>query len=150
MFALALVALTQPTVAAHAYTATVSVRWGGICSIPYDIRTNGGVAGGVKFNLGSSTKSRYLTLATSNSWGWAKDDNGLPTPYKWANQYHVRFLDANGKNVWTEYRAIPNGGQRRFHVGTNVRSIIVFAGPGVNAFGYYMSPVVPARVSYIS
>ncbi len=147
--AIALALVGTQAIPAEAYTASVNVRWGGYCSVGYNILTNGGFSGGVRFNLGSHGNA-YVTLSTSNSWGWARDARGLNLPWAWKNQYHVQFLNSAGQNVWTEYNSIPNGGSRRYYVGSNVTAIVVAAGPGPNAYGYYMSPVVGAQVGYTS
>ena len=137
----------QPT-AAHAYTSTVSVRWG-ICSVMYNVWTNGGFGGGVRLNLPAHS-TRSITLITRNSWGWQIKAKGMRSNTRWGNQYHVRFLDSKNRVVWTSYNAIPNGGRRKFTIGSNVRAIEVAAGPGRNGYGYYMTPVVGAGVAYLT
>lgn len=140
-------ALMLPVTAAQA-ASSVNVSWG-TCVDAVNIQTNGDWAGGVRFNLGTHA-ARGLTLATRESWGWAKDARGQNVSWKWNNQYNVRFLDSAGRVLWVEYNSIPNGGQRTYSVGSNVATIEVSAGRGVNAYGYRLTPVVGAGVGYIS
>ncbi len=147
LFAITLIGVQ--TTPAEAYTASVDVQFGGICSDAYNIITEGGFSGGVRFNLGSH-EDTYITLTIRQSWGWDRDDNGMNLPWVWNNQYHVRFLDSAGQDVWTEYDSIPNGGSQRYFVGSNVATILVAAGPGRNAYGYRMIPIIQAGVGYES
>jgi hypothetical protein len=136
------------TPSASAATA-VTVNWGGICSVEYNIVNGLGFGSGVNFNLGSHS-SRNLTLYTRYSWGWNRGQDGRALPSTWKNQYHVRFLDSSGRAVWTQYNSIPNGGSRSYYVGSNVRTIQVIAGIGLDAFGRARVPAVGPAVGYVS
>lgn len=88
---------------------------------------------GVNFTLASHPNTTVV-LATTYSWGWKRDARGNVTPVPGVvyNQYHVRFLDASGRVLWTEWNSVPNGGSRTYAVGSNVRTIQVIA----NAYPY--------------
>lgn len=72
-------------------------------------------------------KSRPVQISTINSWTWKRAPNGQHLTSPAYNQYHVKFLDAKKRVVWSERKAIPNGGSRVFWVGSNVRYIVVSA-----------------------
>lgn len=141
---------SSATIAPSASAATsVTVRWGGVCSILYTIPNGLGFGYGVNLNLGSHS-SRYLTLYTRYSWGWERAQNGQNLPSTWKNKYHVRFKDAAGKVLWTQYSSIPNGGKRKYWVGSNVRTIQVIAGAGLDAYGRPRVVAVKPAVGYVS
>ncbi len=128
--------LATPTQAVAAdYRATI-----GTCTTLYNIPPAMLWGQGVNFVLGSHAKAN-VTLYTRYSWGWKRNARGLiMLPSRVFNQYHVRFLDSAGRVLWTEYNSIPNGGSRRYSVGSNVWKIQVMAnqyswgwaaGPGV-------------------
>ncbi len=96
----------------------------GTCSGALPTDSNWGTA---TFNLGSHPNT-YVTINTAYSWGWKYKLTSygyVSTPWARPNHYNVRFLDAYGRVVWTEYNSVANGGRRSYYVGSNVRSIQV-------------------------
>lgn len=83
---------------------------------------------GVNFTLPAHPNTT-MVLATKYSWGYKKNLRGTNVGVIF-NQYHVRFLDASGRVVWTEYNSIPNGGKRIYLVGSNVRTIQIITNSG--------------------
>lgn len=83
---------------------------------------------GVNFTLASHPNTTVV-LATKFSWGYKKNLRGTNVGVIY-NRYHVRFLDASGRVLWTEYNSIPNGGKRTYYVGSNVRTIQVITDSG--------------------
>lgn len=142
----AILGLTATTLPG-AYAATaVNVRWG-TCSVEYKVPNGLGFGSGVNLNLGSHS-SRYIKLYGKYSWGWNRAQNGQNLPSTWKNQYHVRFLDSRGRAVWTEYNSLPNGGSRKYYVGSNVRTIQVITGVGLDSYGRARVLAVAPAVSY--
>ncbi|SDU56050.1 hypothetical protein [Gordonia westfalica] len=127
---------------------TTTLKWN-TSSITYNIVNGVGFGAGVNFKLGSH-KTRNLTLFGRYSWGWNRALNGQTLPSTWKNQYHVRFLDAAGKAVWTQYNSIPNGGKRTYSVGSNVRTIQVTAGTNKDPYGRPRVVAVGPGVAYES
>lgn len=128
LLALAL-ALTS-TGAAQAATYSISR---GLCYDAKPITSSISFGSGVNFTLASHPNTTAV-LATTYSWGWKRDARGNVTPIPGVvhNQYHVRFLDASGRVLWTEFNSIPNGKSRTYTVGSNVRTIQIIA----NAYPY--------------
>lgn len=130
-------AIVTPTTASAAVNINVSSH---VCYEMANIAP-GSWGAGVNYTF-TSHNSLSVQLTTRYSWGWVRDARGqVPMfPSVVRNQYHVRMLDWNGRVVWQELNAIPNGGSRTFGVGSNVRQIQVIAntyywgwtvGPGV-------------------
>lgn len=87
---------------------------------------------GVNFTLPSHPNTTAV-LATKYSWGYKTGLRGNVTGVIY-NRYNVRFLDASGRVLWTEYGSIPNGGKRTYAVGSNVKTIQVITDSGNWAF----------------
>jgi len=87
---------------------------------------------GVNFTLASHPNTTVL-LATKYSWGYKTGLRGNVTGVIY-NHYHVRFLDASGRVLWTENNSIPNGSKRLYYVGSNVKTIQVITDSGNWAF----------------
>lgn len=117
--------LLTPSGTAHAANYSIS-RY--ICYDVIPITSSLYFGAGVNFRLAAHPNTTAV-LATRYSWGWKRDARGNVTaiPGVVKNQYHVRFLDAAGRVLWTEYNSIPNGGRRTYYVGSNVRTIQVIA-----------------------
>ncbi|MCL1840931.1 MAG: hypothetical protein FWF75_04150 [Propionibacteriaceae bacterium] len=110
------------TASAQAATLTVSP---GTCTMVINAGPTSAMAAVFKLPSHANTNIR---ITTRFSWRWGTKDTSrgvVQTASQVQNHYNVKFLDVNGKQVWAENNAVPNGGSRVFYVGSNVRAIQV-------------------------
>lgn len=120
-FLLALSLALVPTIPAQAASYSIARH---TCHDVKPITSSIGFGSGVNFTLADHPNTTVM-LATRFSWGWTRGVRGNATPGRVDNQYHVRFLDASGRVLWTEWNSVRNGGSRWYSVGGNVRTIQV-------------------------
>lgn len=122
--ATALILLTFVSPPANAASTLNAVK--GFCTSPRDAPPVLKFGQGLNIAFPTNHARATVRLYASYSWGWTRNPrNGQVTGGRFFNEYHVRFVDRNGRELWKQFRSVPNGGHRDYTVNSDVKWIQV-------------------------